>query len=192
MAGRFTVIACSRSEALVMIRDRTRSQALLVCAVVLLTACGGGSSADSDSAGSPSAASEGELDRCALLTDDEVAGAIGPHDSGNSSLSNEWGLQSCRWTATRAQTVEGYPDGWHDAIEVAAFDAAAVPLIRQQVRGEPMAGFVEGARYDNTYGELWFDCPHGRLCVVKAHTVSGDRREQIATQLARHVESRLR
>jgi hypothetical protein len=175
-----------------MIRDRTRSPALVVCALVLLTGCGGGRSADSDTAGSPSAASKGELDRCALLTDDEIGEAIGPHNSGSSSLSNEWGTQSCRWTATRAQTIEGFPDGWHDAIEVAAFDAAAVPLIRQQVRGEPMAGFVEGATYDNTYGELWFDCPHGRLCVVKVHTASSDRREQTATQLARLVESRLR
>jgi hypothetical protein len=175
-----------------MIRDRTRSQALVVCALVLLAGCGGGGSADSASADSASAASKGELDRCALLTDDEITEAIGPHDRGNTSLSNEWGLQSCRWTATRAQSMEGFPDGWHDAIEVAAFDAAAVPLVRQQVRGEPMAGFVEGATYDNTYGELWFDCPHGRLCVVKVHTASGDRREQVATQLARLVESRLR
>lgn len=175
-----------------MIRDRTPSPGLVVCALALLTACGGGASADSDTAGSPSAASEGELDRCALLTDDEIAEAIGPHDSGSSSLSNEWGTQSCRWTATRAQTVEGFPDGWHDAIEVAAFDATAVPLIRQQVRGDPMAGFVEGATYDRTYGELWFDCPHGRLCVVKARTNSSDRRDQIAAQLARLVESRLR
>lgn len=175
-----------------MIRDRTRWQALVVCALVLLTGCGGGGSADSASSDSASTASAGELDRCALLTDDEIGEAIGPHGRGNSSLSNEWGTQSCRWTATRAQTMEGFPDGWHDAIEVAAFDAAAVPLVRQQVRGEPIAAFVEGARYDNTYGELWFDCPHGRLCVVKAHTVSGDGREQIATRLARLVESRLR
>jgi len=55
-----------------------------------------------------------------------------------------------------------------------------------------VAGFVEGATYDRLYGELWFDCPHCRLCVVKARPASGDRREQIATQLARLVESRLR
>jgi hypothetical protein len=100
-------------------------------------------------------------------------------------------MQSCRWTATKAQTVEGYPE-WHDAIEVAAFDAGVVPLIRQQIRGDPLAGFVPGATYDHLYGELWFDCPQGRLCVVKVRTVSGDRRQQIATKLARLVESRLR
>jgi hypothetical protein len=124
-----------------MSRYRTRSHALVVCALVLLPGCGGGSSrgasADSASAGNALAA-RGELDRCALLTDGEIEEAIGPHDPGSSSLSNEWGLQSCRWTATRAQTVEGYPDGWHDAIEVAAFDAVGVPLVRQQVRGDPV------------------------------------------------------
>jgi hypothetical protein len=169
-----------------MSRNRIRSQAQVVCVLALLTGCGGGGS------GGDSAARSGELDRCALLTDGEIEEAIGPHDPGSSSLSNEWGLQSCRWTATRVQPLEGYPDGWHDAIEVAAFDAVAVPLIRQQVRGDPLAGFVAGATYDHTYGELWFDCPHGRLCVVKARTFSGDRREAIATQLARLVDSRLR
>jgi hypothetical protein len=169
-----------------MSRNRIRSQAQVVCVLALLTGCGGGGS------GGDSAARSGELDRCALLTDGEIEEAIGPHDPGTSSLSNEWALQSCRWTATRAQPMEGSPDGWHDAIEVVAFDALMVPLVRQQVRGDPKADFVAGATYDHLYGELWFDCPQGRLCVVKARTFSGDRREAIATQLARLVESRLR
>lgn len=160
---------------------------LLNCALLVLMGCGGGGS----SGGNASASRSGELGRCELLTDAEITEAIGPHDPGSSSLSNEWGIQSCRWTATRAIHVEGLPE-WHDAIEVAAFDADAVPLIRQQIRGDPLAGFVPGATYDHLYGELWFDCPQGRLCVVKAHTASGDRREQIATTLARLVESRLR
>jgi hypothetical protein len=159
---------------------------------VLLPSCGGGDSAQRTFAGSAPAASSGELDRCALLTDDEIREAVGPHDGGSTGLSNEWGTQSCRWTALRAQTVEGFPEGWHDAIEVAVFEASAVPLVRQQIRGEPVAGVVTGASYDNTYGELWFECSPGGLCVVKARTASGDRREQIATQLARLVESRLR
>ncbi len=167
-------------------RYRIRSHALVVCVLVLLTGCGGSGSSGGGAAGS------GEVDRCALLTDGEIEEAIGPHDPGSSSLSNEWALQSCRWTATRVQPLEGYPDGWRDAIEVAAFDAIAVPLIRQQVRGEPKADFVQGATYDHMHGELWFDCPQGRLCVVKARTFSGDRREAIATELARLVESRLR
>lgn len=168
---------------------------LVVCALVLLAGCGGSSSsrasADSAAAGSAIAANSGELDRCALFTADEIAAAIGPHDGGSSSLSNEWGTQSCRWTATRAQKVEGYPDGWHDAIEVAAFDASVTPSMQQQVSGDPLPGFVASARYDNSYGALWFDCVHGRLCVVKARTASGDHRQQIALQLARLLASRL-
>ena len=175
-----------------MTRYRGRSQALVVCALVLLAGCGGGDSSESASADSDSDAGSSELDRCGLLTEGEIAEAIGAHEPGNSSLSNEWGTQSCRWTATRAHTVEGYPDGWHEAIEVAAFNATGVPLVRQQVKGEPLAGFVPGATYDQTHGELWFDCGDGRLCVVKAHTISGDGREEIAMRLARLVESRLR
>lgn len=164
-----------------MNRHRTLSPALLLCVLPLIVYWGSGGRDGSS----------GELDRCALLTDAEITEAIGPHDTGSSSLSNEWGTQSCRWTATKAQNVEGYPE-WHDAIEVAAFDAGVVPLIRQQIRGDPLAGFVPGATYDHLYGELWFDCPQGRLCVVKVRTASGDRRQQIATQLARSVERRLR
>jgi hypothetical protein len=171
---------------------RTRSQALRVCALVLLTSCGGGDSAQRTPGANASSAGTGELDRCALLTDDEIKGAVGAHDGGSTGLANEWGTQSCRWTATKAQPMEGFPDGWHDAIEVAVFDATAVPLVRQQIRGEPVAGVVTGATYDNTYGELWFECPGGRLCVVKARTASADGREQIATQFAKLVGSRLR
>jgi hypothetical protein len=180
-----------------MSRDRTRSHAFVVCALVLLAGCGGGGSAGGGSAGSASSgdassASNSELDRCALLKDGEIGDAIGPHDRGSTGLSNEYGTQSCRWTATRAQNVEGFPNGWHDAIEVAVFDAAMNSWAREQAKGDPVAGVVPGARYDNTYGELWFDCANGRFCVVKARTASGDRREEIATKLARLVESRLR
>ena len=176
---------------------RPRSHALVVCALLWLTGCGRGDSADrasgdSVSTGGESAASDGELDRCTLVKDDEIKGAIGPHDVGSTGLSNEWGTRSCRWTATRAQPLEGNPEGWHDAIEVAVFEATEVPMIRQQVRGDPVAGSVPGATYDNSYGDLWFDCPGGRLCVVKARTFSGDRRQQIAAQLAALVHSRLR
>ena len=164
-----------------MNRRRNRAPALHLCVLPLIVYC----------LGAVRDGSSGELDRCALLTDAEITDAIGPHDTGSSSLSNEWGMQSCRWTATKAQNIEGLPE-WHDAIEVAAFDAGVVPMIRQQIRGDPLAGFVPGATYDHLYGELWFDCPQGRLCVVKVRTASGDRRQQIATKLARLVESRLR
>ena len=173
---------------------QTRSKALFVCALALLTGYGGGNAADRAPSGAgagAAAAGQGELDRCTLLTKDEIEKAVGPHDGGSTGLSNVWGTRSCRWTATRAQPQEGNPAGWHDAIEVAVFDAAEVPMVRQQVQGDPVAGVVPGATYDNSYGDLWFDCPGGRLCAVKARTASGDRRQEIATRLARLVVSRL-
>lgn len=173
------------------------SRALVLCILLPLADCGGSESADRASAGDAPAAdasasgSDG-LDRCALLTDAEIQEAVGPHNGGSTGLENEWGTMSCRWTADRAQTVEGYPDGWHDAIEVAVFQATDVPMIRQQVRGDPVEAALPNATYDGSYGEIWFDCPSGRLCVVKARTASGDRRQDIATKLAGLVNSRLR
>jgi hypothetical protein len=170
---------------------RTCSPAVLAWALVLITGCGGGDSRERAPArGAPVAGSDG-LDRCALLREDEISQAIGAHGPGTSDLSNAWGTQSCRWTATKAQPMEGNPEGWHDAIEVAVFDAPMTPMVRQQVRGDPVAGALPGATYDASFGDLWFDCPGGRLCAVKARTFSGDQRRQIATQLARLVRSRL-
>ncbi len=163
-------------------RYRTSSQSLVGYALALLVGWGG-----AVSAGGP-----GERDRCALLTHAEIEGAIGPHKGGSTELGNEWGLQSCRWTATAAQKVEGSPAGWFDAIEVAVFDAARTPWARQQAKGMPVGGFVKGALYDGSYGELWFACAGDRFCVVKARTASGAKREQIANRLARLVEGRLR
>lgn len=133
-----------------------------------------------------------ELDRCALLTGAEIEQAIGSHNGGSTALDNQWGLQSCRWTSTRDQKVEGYPDGWFEAIEVAVFEEVAESWARGEADGEAVAGFVKGASYDHTWGELWFDCAGDRFCVVNARTASGDRRAQIALQLARLVEGRLR
>jgi hypothetical protein len=131
-------------------------------------------------------AGDGDLDRCALLTRAEVAEAIGPHDGGTTDLGNQWGLMSCRWTATAAE------EGWHDAIEVAVFEGPMLQLARDDAEGEPVAGFVSGALYDRTAGDLWFDCSGGRFCVVKARTQRSDRRQEIALALARRVESRVR
>jgi len=172
-------------------RYQTCSHALVAC-VLLLTGCGGGDPKDRASAGGASASGSGDLDRCGLLEDDEINQAIGPHGTGISDIGNTWGTQSCLWTATKGRPIEGNPEGWHDAIEVAVFDATMTPMVRHQATGDPVAGSLPGARYDNSYGDLWFDCPGGRLCVVKARTFSGDRRQEIATQLARLVNSRLR
>ena len=47
-------------------------------------------------------------------------------------------------------------------------------------------------RLDVLFGEPWFDCAGGRVCVVKVHTAESKQREAIATKLARLVASRLR
>ena len=145
------------------------------------------------SIGADAALAAGPADaKCALLTKAEVEGVIGANDGGHNELGNEWGLQSCRWTATTAQKISGFPDGWRDAIEVAVFDEARTSWAREQANGEPVADFAKHAVYDKSYGQLWFDCARTRYCVVKVRTASGARREQNARHLAELVEKRLR
>jgi hypothetical protein len=124
--------------------------------------------------------------RCSLLTDQEIEAAIGPHNPGTNDLNNEWGMQSCRWTAT---TI--HKDGSIDSIEVAQFSKEMQSWAREQAKGDPIDGFGEGAAFDASYGELWFRCAHDGLCVVKARMLSGTNREQIARRLAHLVLGRL-
>lgn len=168
----------------------TMAAAAALASFALLSGCGGGSP---DAGAQEPADHTGGLDRCALLTDDEVEMAVGGHDGGKTGLENTWGLGSCRWKATAAQVMEAYPDGWFDAIEVGVFDEEPVKSwARQEAEGEPVDGFVQGALYDSTWGQLWFNCAGDRFCVVFVSTASGDKREQVAVRLARLVESRLR
>lgn len=128
---------------------------------------------------------------------------------------NGWGLQSCRWLSTSAHKEEAdtgvaITSNW---IEVGVFTPGGfgenAAWAREQAQGEAIAGFVQGARYDASSGELWFECSHDRFCVVKAHTNKGkrnvgERREQTARlayfqpvivpahYLAELVEKRLR
>ncbi len=182
-------------------QSRCRPCAALLVPLAFVVFCflGGCKSADSARAQDTNSSSR-SLDstgqsgpnRCALLHDDEIREAIGLHSPGSSEVNNEWGLQSCQWKATTAQKVEGYPQGWFDTIEVAVFDKERVSWARGQAKGDPVTGFVEGAQYDTSYGQLWFNCARDRFCVVKARTASGANREQIARRLAQVVESRLR
>lgn len=169
-----------------------RTRLFLANVILLAAAACGDTTTNSSLVALATDSLQGELDRCALLTGDEVETAIGPHTGGSAQLDNNWGLQSCRWTATRAQKMEGYPDGWRDAIEVAVFEEVAESWARGEADGEPVAGFVKGATYDHTWGELWFDCAGDRFCVVNVRTASGDTRGESAMQLARLVEGRLR
>ena len=168
--------------------------ALSLCALTVL-ACGapgsGKATADSAVTSIPPAADAGG-DRCQLLTDAEIEQAIGPHGPGHAGIPNEWGEQSCRWTATRSQAIDGYPNGWHDAIEAAAFNAFKSASARQMATGEPVAGFPGKAQFDKSYGQLWFECANGRMCAIGVNTNAGEHREEIATRLAHLLESRAR
>ena len=88
--------------------------------------------------------------------------------------------------------MQGFADGWFDTIEVAVFDQAKTAWAREPAKGTVVVGFVKGALYDRSYGELWFDCARDRFCVVKVRTAWGAKREQIANHLAHLVEGRLR
>ena len=138
---------------------------------------------------------------CDLLKDDEISRAIGAHSSGRPNVSdltgksvmtNTWGFQSCRWTATTAQQIEGFPNGWFDKVELKVFDKERSPSARTQAEGEPLKGLSEGARYDATSGRLSFNCGRDQYCVLNADTANGDKREQLASDLATLVQERLK
>lgn len=129
------------------------------------------------------------IDRCALLTDAEVTEALGPHGKGNNGIENEWGNSSCRWTATNP--APGHPEV-HDAVEVAVFEGNQLAWARDQMSGDPVDGVVPGARYDRSYGTVWFECAGGRVCAVRMHTAASKGRKENAVKLARLVNGRAR
>lgn len=129
------------------------------------------------------------IDRCALLSDAEVTGALGPHGKGNNGLPNEWGNSSCRWTAT--DPAPRHPE-FHDAVEVAVFEANMVQWARGEMSGDPIDGVAPGARYDRAWGTVWFECAGGRVCAVRMHTASSKGRKENAVKLARLVHERVR
>lgn len=171
--------------------------ALLLTAAFFLVSCSHSNGpinalVASDSAASTTDnASMGRSRYCTLLTDDEVTSAIGPHAAATSDLITTWGEHGCRWKSTTAQKMDGYPDGWFDAIEVGVFDKND-DWARRQMKGEPVSNFVESAVYDRSYGQLWFACAGGRTCVIEMRTASGKKREETALQLARLINQRVK
>jgi hypothetical protein len=163
--------------------------AALAAYIVLLTGCGGDGSARIEDDAGATAAGRGNESRCALLTATEVEAAIGPHDGGVAGR-GMWGSMGCLWIADRVQEIPDLPP-WRDAVEVAQFDATRDAWAREQAEGTPVAGVVDGARYDEGYGDLWFPCAGGRLCVVKVRTASSTGRQESAVRLARLVSERL-
>lgn len=154
----------------------SRAFIVLVAAALSASACG----ADTTRWGGPGG---GDLDRCALLGDDEVANAIGPHHGGRAGGPDAhalYGNASCRWIAR---------DAPHVFVELAVFGARSEAWARDQITGDPLPGAPMDMRYDETSAELWFDCKPG-LCSLQVYTPSGIE-PRIALALARYVEQRL-
>jgi hypothetical protein len=161
---------------------RQASITSLLVIISCMTACGGSDAAVRNSDG---------IDRCALVKDDEISGAIGAHHPGSAGLDNEWGLQSCRWISTTGQHVDGFPNGWFDSIEIAVFFKERESWAREQAEGDAVQGFAKDALYDASYGQLWFDCPGSHYCAVKVRTARSEHREESARKLAQLVMNRL-
>jgi hypothetical protein len=164
--------------------------AILGSALALVVACGGGGSGDSSpvsvpgTGGLPSAGGGGAQgpdggDSCKRLTKDEVAEAIGPNDGGK----HDYTFGGCVWTAASAK------EGFTEAIFAAVLPKNQYESVAEI--GEPVSGFVDGATYSNTHGELWFPCRGGDFCGIKVRTAGSDKREEIAVRLGKILKSRV-
>ncbi|GAA4574423.1 hypothetical protein [Planotetraspora kaengkrachanensis] len=159
--------------------------AILAGALALVTACGGGGSGDSSPVSLPGVnapAGEGSGDSdasCDFLTKDEVADVIGPNDGGQ----HDYTFGGCVWTASSAK------DGFNEAIFAAVLPKAQYESVAEI--GEPLSGFVEGATYDATHGELWFPCRGGDYCGIKVRTASSDGRQEAGLRLAEILQGRV-
>ena len=172
---------------------------LLLATASLLSSCNKSGSTTASVADPP--AQENAHSACDFLADDEIQRAIGPHSpgqpnvsqlTGKSVMNNMWGFQSCRWTATTAQQMQGFPNGWIDKIELKVFDKERSAAAQKQAEGEPLKTLGEGSRYDVTNGRLWFNCGDGQFCMLSADTANGEKREQLVSDLASRVQSRLK
>ncbi|GAA1279148.1 hypothetical protein Psi02_68400 [Planotetraspora silvatica] len=164
--------------------------AILGCALVLATACGGGGDAGgSNQVGLPSAVGlpgadpagegSGSSDSCKFLTEEEVAEAIGPNDGGQQDFT----FGGCVWTAPTPK------DGINEAIFAAVLPKAQYESVAEI--GEPLSGFVDGATYAELHGELWFPCRAGDYCGIKVRTASSDGRQETALRLAKVLQGRV-
>jgi hypothetical protein len=123
------------------------------------------------------------IDRCALLTDDEVSAAIGPHlggRAGSAAVQTQYGNASCRWVSR---------DAPHVFVELTVFGTQSGAWARDQVTGAAHPGAPAGMRYDETAAELWFDCGR-RLCSLQLYAPTGGDPAR-AQALAGRVEQRL-
>jgi hypothetical protein len=123
------------------------------------------------------------VDRCTLLSDDEVSAAIGPHRGGRAGgpgVQTQYGSASCRWVSR---------DAPHVFVELAMFGTQSAAWARDQAAGAVLPGAAAGMRYDETAAELWFECGR-RLCSLQLYTPTGGDPAR-AQALAGRVEQRL-
>ncbi|MFJ2031584.1 hypothetical protein [Streptosporangium sp. NPDC087985] len=159
--------------------------AILGIALTLVAACGGGGDSDgSTSVGlpgveAPAGEDSGSSDSCKFLSKEEVAEAIGPHDGGR----QDYTFGGCVWTASSAK------DGINEAIFATVLPKAQYESVAEI--GEPVSGFVDGATYDETHGELWFPCRGGDYCGIKVGTASPDGRQETALRLGKILQGRV-
>jgi hypothetical protein len=167
-----------------------------------LAACGS-SSKSSSAASAPGETSTKRTDApagggstsavCKLLTDDEVTGVIGAHTKGASGIETggEYGDFSCVWKSTNTS------GSYVDSAEVAMLSGTDADAAREDAaRAAPLDSFGHGARFDKSYGRLWFECGQNAECQVRVATGSvtdhsGDSREAAAIKLARRVLTRV-
>jgi hypothetical protein len=154
------------------------------------------SSAQNASSGDSSDGSKG-TDLCKLLTDDEVSAVIGAHGAGVTGIQSGgyYADASCVWKATAPSTA---PDGEPDAVEVSVLTGDIAKFAKQQDAelGEPLASFGHDARFQQSYGRLWFDCGDGKFCHVHVDTAndatqSGDTRQAAAVKLGQKLLERV-
>jgi hypothetical protein len=130
-----------------------RVNSLAFGAIVLLQFLGCGTASPAGAPQDQPSANDG-INRCALLTDDEVTTALGPHKPGINDIGNVWGLQSCRWTSTLPPKSKA-PEGWFDSVEVT--DLRRSPA--QKLRGKLATVSIRsnmGIMFSETIGRTLF------------------------------------
>jgi len=134
----------------------------------------------------------GKVDPCGLLSDADVTAVIGAHKAGATGLlaGGLYGDDSCVWKSTTTVSAIGEAD----SVEAAVLTGTTASEARAQDadQADPLPAFGHNARYDQSYGRLWFDCGSGEFCNVRVNTTedsthSGDTRQGAAEKLGREI-----
>jgi hypothetical protein len=195
---------------------RSSVLSLLITSVATLalvaTGCGDSNTGSSSGASSGGASSGGSpwsdgVDRCSLLTTEEVEEWIGPHVGGcparnpRPQICGEAPTYSYGHPLGCSWIVKGSPTATlaeRDGIHVVVYPPEAVEEGREDMEsshgGDAVAvEGLENAFYAENYGRLWFDCGGRYFCVVDGSIPNnGPRARSVAEGVARLVDERLR